>query len=227
MARSAERFFGGSFTSSRITTTLIQSEVASASNWRIEVPHTDTTIKPSGSVSKLFGLTEGWHLPSMLFYLRWVQYRNDDPLIAEYRELGYPVMELQTYKGHTVVGFPTEPTIVKLDGYLDKAVTAGEASMEDQFAWLRLGERFWLEGDDAASYTAKEETLPRHGNQISYTLKYKPEETTYDLFRDMIATHQPHVRCVSVMPQEEGASAYEYLPAFLYCSRFRWANQCS
>jgi hypothetical protein len=38
-------------------------------------------MKPAGTTSKLFGLTEGAHLPSMREYLRWVQFRNGDPLI--------------------------------------------------------------------------------------------------------------------------------------------------
>ncbi|MFZ3482872.1 hypothetical protein [Sphingomonas sp. 3-13AW] len=178
----------------------------------VGVPHTMTTIKPSGSVSKLFGLTEGWHLPSMLHYLRWVQYRHDDPLVAEYAALGYPVRTLETYKGHTIVGFPTSPTIAELDGIESELVTAGEASMEDQFAWLRLGERFWLEGFDTVEHLAGAKALPAYGNQISYTLKYRPAETDFATFEAMLRAHQPGVRACSVMPQSEDLTAYEYLP---------------
>lgn len=177
----------------------------------VEVPHTSTTIKPSGSVSKLFGLTEGWHLPALAFYIRWVQFRSDDPQLQGYRDSGYPVRELDTYKGHTIVGFPTAPTIAKMEGIEDHLVLAGDASMEEQFTWLRLGEAFWLEGHDVQSYRADMKTLPDYGNQISYTLKYKPEVTGFDLFKQMLLDQCSAVRCVSVMPQEEGSS-YEYLP---------------
>ncbi|RYG98655.1 MAG: hypothetical protein EON58_06495 [Alphaproteobacteria bacterium] len=183
----------------------------------VEVPHTVVTVKPSGSVSKLFGLTEGWHLPSMLRYLRWVQFRNDDPLIKTYSDLGYPIKELQTYKGHTIVGFPTVPTISLLEGIEDHLVTAGEASMEDQFEWLRLGERFWIEGYDVDAHLADMKLLPDYGNQISYTLKYQSEVTGFDLFKQMLETKLPTVRCVSVMPQDDGNSAYEYLPRSFVC----------
>jgi adenosylcobalamin-dependent ribonucleoside-triphosphate reductase len=175
----------------------------------VSVPHTMTTIKPSGSVSKLFGLTEGWHLPSMLRYLRWVQYSNDDPLIEDYAQVGYPVRKLEVYKGHTIVGFPTAPLITTLDGIEPHLVTAGEASMEDQFTWLRLGEQFWLEGHDAL---ADAKTTPAYGNQISYTLKYRPSQTDYPLFEAMLRQHQPTVRACSVMPQSDDLTAYEYLP---------------
>ena len=49
----------------------------------LNVPHTNTTIKPSGTISKLFALTEGAHLPSMREYIRWVQYRSDDPMVKK------------------------------------------------------------------------------------------------------------------------------------------------
>ena len=39
-------------------------------------PVTVTTVKPSGTISKLFGLTEGAHLPARAQYLRWVQFKG-------------------------------------------------------------------------------------------------------------------------------------------------------
>ena len=64
-------------------------------------PTTVTTVKPAGTTSKLFGLTEGAHLPARRHYLRWVQFkgvRNEasgewdvgsDPLLATYAARGY------------------------------------------------------------------------------------------------------------------------------------------
>jgi ribonucleoside-triphosphate reductase (formate) len=176
----------------------------------LEPPHTDTTMKPAGSVSKLFGLSEGAHLPSMLRYLRWVQFREDDPQIEKYRAEGYPIRELVDYRGHVIVRFPTEPLITTLEGIEDHIVTAGEATMEDQFVWLRLLEAFWIEGNDVASYVSGNALLPAHGNQVSYTMKYRPDVTSLEMFADVINSQQRTVRCVSVMPQED-TSAYEYL----------------
>lgn len=189
-----------------------EESIAYAQKLGVETPHTATTVKPSGTVSKLFGLTEGWHLPSMLRYLRWVQYRNDDPLLERYRELGYPVRALETYKGNTIVGFPTAPTISQLEGIEPHLITAGDASMPDQFEWLRLGERFWLEGYHVDEHFRGEKAGARYGNQISYTLKYRPAETAFDTFSQMFRAHQPTVRACSVMPQSDDMTAYEYLP---------------
>lgn len=170
----------------------------------VTVPHTDTTVKPAGTTSKLFGLSEGAHLPAMLQYLRWVQFRNDDPLVAEYQAKGYPVRKLKTYEGTTVVGFPTAPTIVQLAkdmGLEDKLVTAAEATPEEQFEYLRLLEKYWIRGN-----------LDRDtGNQISYTLKYDPLTVDIQEYDEAMLKNMPGVKCVSVMPQTD-ATSFEYQP---------------
>ena len=168
---------------------------AYAARLEVSTPHTVTTIKPAGTTSKLFGLTEGCHLPAMPYYMRWVQKRTDDPLVQEYKDKGYPTKELTTYKGMTAVGFPTKPTITDLIPE-DKLVTAGEATMDEQFQWLRLLEENWLG--------------PDKGNQLSYTLKFNPDKVSLEDFqREMLQVST--VRCVSVLPQVD-ISAYEYLP---------------
>lgn len=139
-------------------------------------------------------------------YLRWVQFRDDDPLIAEYTAKGYPTKQLVSYQNTTIVGFPTALEITKL-GLGDKLVVAGEASPEEQYKWLLLGEKYWIKGTDEFG----DPLSLQYGNQISYTLKYDPEVVDYPHFRDMLKKYQAQVSCCSVMPQED-KSAYEYLP---------------
>lgn len=172
----------------------------------VECPHTDTTVKPSGSVSKLFGLTEGWHLPPMGWYLRWVQFSIDSALVEEYRKQGYPVRELKSYKNSVIVGFPTVPLIATLIP-ADRLVTAPQATPEQQYKWLMLGEKYWIRGVDEQG----EPLSPDTGNQISYTLKYDPEVTSFKEFVSTVRSYQEKVRCCSVMPAED-SSSYEYLP---------------
>lgn len=167
----------------------------------VNIPHTNTTIKPAGTTSKLFALSEGAHLPAMKEYLRWVQFRNDDPIIKEYADKKYPTKKLKTYEGSTVVGFPTQPEICKL-GMGDKLVTAGEASPEEQYKWLMLLEKYWIHGVNQTEDT---------GNQVSYTLKYIPSKVSYEEFAEMMKKYQSQIRCCSVMPQIDG-TAYEYQP---------------
>lgn len=172
----------------------------------VNPPHSDTTIKPSGTVSKLFGLTEGWHLPSMRYYLRWVQFSKSDPLVKIYEDNGYPTRELKSYKNTIIVGFPTTPVITEL-GMGDNLVTAAEATPEEQYEWLRLGEKYWLRGVNENGEYLEKDT----GNQISYTLKYFPNLVDFKHFSDILKENQSKVKCCSVMPQED-QSSYEYLP---------------
>jgi hypothetical protein len=173
-------------------------------------PTTVTTVKPAGTTSKLFGLTEGAHLPARRQYLRWVQFKGvfdtatgawvpgSDSLLAEYAERGYPMRTLKTFPGMTVVGFPTVPLLMRL-GLGARSVTAGEASPADQYQWLRLLERHWIGTDQ--------------GNQVSYTLKIFSDTHDLDSFRTIVLDHQPTVRCCAVLPSRpDHELGYEYLP---------------
>lgn len=171
----------------------------------VNIPHTNTTIKPSGTISKLFALTEGAHLPSMREYIRWVQYRSDDPMVKKYQKKGYPIKELQSYQGSTAVGFPTQPLICRI-GMNGELVTAGEATPEEQYRWLMLLEKYWIVGIDESG-----KPLEDTGNQVSYTLKYDPKKVSYKGFAEMVHKYQGEVKCCSVMPQQD-STAYEYQP---------------
>jgi adenosylcobalamin-dependent ribonucleoside-triphosphate reductase len=172
---------------------------------KVTVPHTNTTIKPSGTVSKLFALTEGAHLPSMREYIRWVQYRSDDPQVKKYQKKHYPIKELKSYKGSTAVGFPTQPLICRI-GMNGELVTAGEATPEEQYKWLMLLEKYWIVGVDEAG-----KPMEDTGNQVSYTLKYDPKKVSYNDYAEMVRKYQGLIKCCSVMPQQD-STAYEYQP---------------
>ncbi|HEY4043350.1 MAG TPA: recombinase [Rhodopila sp.] len=173
-------------------------------------PTTVTTIKPAGTTSKLFGLTEGAHLPARRQYLRWVQFKGirdqesgdwteaSDPLLAEYADRGYPMRVLKTFPGMTVVGFPTVPLLLRL-GLGERSVTASEAPPGDQYRWLRLLEEHWIGTEQ--------------GNQVSYTLKIFTDRHDLESFRLIVREQQPLVRCCAVLPSRpDHELGYEYLP---------------
>lgn len=193
-------------TMSRFKRAIVAEASAYSAELGVAVPHTNTTFKPAGTTSKLFGLTEGAHLPSMREFIRWVQFRNEDPLIADYERMGYPVKRLKTYEGTTVVGFPTKPKICELDGG-EWVVTASEATPEEQYQFLRLLEKYWIRGVAEDGVTPLEES----GNQVSYTLKYDPAKVDFERFLETLIDGQFSIRCCSVMPQSD-TSAYEYQP---------------
>ena len=172
-------------------------------------PLTVTTVKPAGTTAKLFGLTEGAHLPARRQYLRWVQFRGErgaegnwtpesDPLLRAYEARGYPVRALRSFPGMGAVGFPTRPLILRL-GLGERLVTAMEATLEEQYAWLRLLERHWIGAE--------------HGNQVSYTLKFRADRLGLPGFMALLLENQPRVRACSLLPVGAGAAlGHEYLP---------------
>ncbi len=172
-------------------------------------PFTVTTVKPAGTTSKLFGLTEGAHLPARKQYLRWVQFRgtrdaagnwsaDSDPLLAQYAARGYQVRSLTSFPGMAIVGFPTLPRIQRL-GIGDRAVTASHATPDQQFAWLRLLERHWIGAE--------------RGNQVSYTLKFDTSRHSLAEFRAIVLENQPTIRCCAILPgNPDDLMGYEYLP---------------
>jgi hypothetical protein len=173
-------------------------------------PTTVTTVKPAGTTSKLFGLTEGAHLPARRQYLRWVQFKGvrdertgewadgSDKLLEDYASRGYPMRTLKTFPGMTVVGFPTVPLLLRL-GLGERTVTAGEASPQDQYRWLQLLERHWIGAEQ--------------GNQVSYTLKIFTDRHDLESFRAIVREQQPRVRCCAVLPSRPDHDlGYEYLP---------------
>ena len=174
---------------------------AFAADVGLPAPHTVTTIKPSGTISKVMNCTEGAHLPALAHYLRWVQYKADDPAVADLVGRGYPMEDVgHRYPDHVVVGFPTRQPIVDLMG--DAVTTADETTPEENFRWLMLLEQYWLGGEC-------------ENNQISYTLKFDTSRVTYTEFIEMILEWQPQVRCCSVMPASdwrETKQIYGYVP---------------
>jgi adenosylcobalamin-dependent ribonucleoside-triphosphate reductase len=193
---------------SRLSEAAKDESSAYAEELGLPAPFTVTTVKPAGTTSKLFGLTEGAHLPARRQYLRWVQFRgrrdgdgwtaDSDPLLAEYAARRYPVRELQSFPGMAIVGFPTLPLIQRL-GLGERLVTASQAAPEEQYRWLALLERHWIGAE--------------RGNQVSYTLKIYTDRHDLAHFRAMVLEHQPGIRCCAVLPSRaDDALGYEYLP---------------
>jgi hypothetical protein len=193
----------------RLSTAAKDEAARYAAELDLPVPFTVTTVKPAGTTSKLFGLTEGAHLPARRQYLRWVQFKgtkdstgawstDSDPLLAAYEARGYPIRTLRTYPGMSIVGFPTLPRLQRL-AIGDRLVTAADATPEQHYAWLRLLERHWIGAEQ--------------GNQVSYTLKIDTDRHSLADFRAIVHAHQPGVRCCSILPMRpDDRLGYEYLP---------------
>jgi hypothetical protein len=195
--------------------------------------HPDTTLvsKPGGTVAKVLAATESANPPSRSTYLRYIQFPksviNDgvelpNPIVTEYSKCGYVIKDIShKYPGYVVVGFPTiQPYVLALREAgvpEDQIVKANKLSMEDNYKWLRLLEKFWLGSNPS------DEGAPLNG-QIAYTMKVNFNEVSFDQFMKAIAENQPTIRCCSYNPcvnddqaREEAdnlAEVYGYSPEY-------------
>ncbi len=173
----------------------VKESIAYSKYLGLKRPHTVTTVKPSGTISKVVSVTEGAHPTAFGYYLRWVQLNQADPKLADLIERGYPTKDVSDFYQETwVVGFPTKQPIVDLAG--DKLVLAGELTLKEHYKWVMLLEKFWL---------------GKRGNQVSYTVKYDPAKVDLEEYSTTTAEYLQKVRCCSVMPQVD-TSKYPYIP---------------
>jgi len=171
-----------------------------ASELGVAVPHTVLTVKPSGTISKLWGVTEGAHPSAFREYLRWTQFNkaSQSDLVAEYEAKGYPVVwdivnaqGVNVYPSVAIVGFPTRPLIRTLGIPEERFTTASDVTFADHFKWVSLIERFWLGAEK--------------GNQVSYTAKFDKRVTSYEEYTRAIQTWMPKVKAISVLATSDYA----------------------
>lgn len=175
----------------------------------VATPHTITTIKPSGTISKVLDCTEGAHLPPVVHYIRWNQIIKTipgtdtlNPELAKYEAAGYPIKDVShQYPNYMVVGFPKMQRIGELLPP-DELVTSEDTTPAEQFEWIRLLERFWFGTKEDGSSA---------NSQVSYTMKYDPNKISFLEYIEMLAKEQSTVRCCAIMPIVD-MSTYAYQP---------------
>ena len=99
-------------------------------------PKNVTTIKPSGTLSKIMDTTEGCHKPIGKYIFNNVNFSTNDPMLPKLREAGYHVYPNPVDDNNTLVTFPVawedirfteipgvtteEPTFVNLESALEQ-----------------------------------------------------------------------------------------------------------
>jgi len=158
------------------------------------MPATITTIKPAGTTSLLFGLSAGAHPPQAAQYLRWVRY-DDAKAASALAAAGYSTRQEQSA---CLVGFPTRALLAQL-GQGAGLITAGEASLAEQYRWIALLDRHWIGA--------------RQGNQVSCTLNFNADEISLADLRKLLRRWQPKLRAASLLPRREACALEDaYLP---------------
>ena len=142
------------------------------------------TVKPSGTVSLLAGVTPGVHFPEDLYYIRRIRISSGTDLEQKLRELGYHI-EADVYStGTSVVSFP----VFVGDGVR----SVKNVSIWEQLELAAFMQQYWSD------------------NSVSVTVTI-PANTTTDEIVAALNLYQHRLKSVSMLPATE-SGAYQQMP---------------
>lgn len=116
-----------------------------------------TTVKPSGTISLLAGVSNGIHYPFAGCYIRRIQFTDNDALVQRLRSYGFRVTKAIQTPGAVVVQFPIKHSGVGLPGFR----TAGEVSAREQLEHQHVVQAYW--SDNQVSCTVSLQESDREG----------------------------------------------------------------
>jgi ribonucleoside-triphosphate reductase len=106
-------------------------------------PKNVTTIKPSGTVSKIMDTTEGCHMPPGRYVINNVGFSKHDPLVPMLKSAGYGVFTNPFDKGGVLVSFPVEWKDVPFEEMSERPVNAESAV--DQLERYKFLMDYWCD----------------------------------------------------------------------------------
>ena len=138
-----------------------------------------TTVKPSGTLSLLAGVTPGGHPAFSEYHIRRVRMAASDPVLAWAKERGYPWEWVRGFDGTE----DTRTAVVEFPVHIPGAAYANEVSALDQLEMVRLLQYEWAD------------------NAVSVTVYYRPEELR--AIRQFLACYWDSFKSVSFLLQED------------------------
>lgn len=141
-----------------------------------------TTVKPSGTVSLLPGVTPGIHYAHSEYYIRRIRIAKNSELIPLLREAGYPVEDDKYSKQSYVVEFPVH------EEHFDRA--KAEISLWEQLENAADYQRYWSD------------------NQVSITVTFKKAEARE--LKHALEIFEDKLKGVSFLPLKD--HGYEQAP---------------
>ncbi|MBL3531508.1 ribonucleoside-triphosphate reductase, adenosylcobalamin-dependent [Companilactobacillus zhachilii] len=128
-----------------------------------------TTVKPSGTVAKLAGVSEGMHFHYAGYLIQRIRFQDTDPLLPALKACGYKI-EPDVYTKHTMcVEFPVKAANADDPNF----ASAGSVSIAEQFATQAFLQTYW--SDNAVSCTITFQ--PKEADQIA-SLMYQYRHVT-------------------------------------------------
>lgn len=113
-----------------------------------------TSVKPSGTVSKLPGVAPGIHWPHSEYYFNVIRFAADSPFVTIYRDAGYDCIDLSPREPNTVaVYFP-----VKEENFRR---SKSDISMWEQLELVAQVQHYWSDNQVSATTTFTEAERPQ------------------------------------------------------------------
>lgn len=144
-----------------------------------------TSVKPSGTVSLLPGVTPGIHYPESEYYYRVIRFATDSPLVRILKRAGYRCIEIDPLRepNTTAVYFPVQ------EKFFDRGVR--EVSMWEQLENAAQVQQYWAD------------------NQVSVTVKFDREKEGSQI-RYALELYETRLKGVSFLPYDD--HGYEHAP---------------
>ncbi|WP_371666020.1 ribonucleoside-triphosphate reductase, adenosylcobalamin-dependent [Streptomyces sp. NBC_01241] len=169
-----------------------------ANELRIPVPIKKRVIAPTGTTSKLAGVSgEAVHAPFADYFIRRIRFSDLEPAeiaqVEEYRKQGYRVEPCQYAANTTVVEIPTKDSLLDELEYPEYFQHAGELTIRDMLNVQRMYQEYWA--DQAVSYTANIDPSEYTAEELAGLLaEYLPELKGTTCFPEMSMAQSPYER---------------------------------
>lgn len=132
-----------------------------------------TSVKPSGTVSLLAGVTPGVHYPESRFYIRRIRVAKNSELLPSLEEAGFYIEPTVNDESSVVVEFPVDA---------GKGIrTTENVSMWEQLALTAFIQKYWAD------------------NQVSATITFKKDEA--EMIEPALNFYQYQLKGISFLPK--------------------------
>lgn len=135
-----------------------------------------TTAKPSGTVAKLAGVSEGMHFHYAGYLIQRIRFQDNDPLLPALKACGYHI-EPDVYTKNTMcVEFPIRAAHADSPSF----ASAGTVAIAEQFATQAFLQKYWSD------------------NAVSCTITFQPKEAAQ--IAPLLRQYRRAIKSTSLLP---------------------------